>query len=326
MPLPLVPVVIGAATLLTGGAGGAVGVWGGAQLRRAKAAMATQAARYEHHYAVHLGNVAQTNTMLQVLGRSQHEAQQTVILRMKHFLERHAKQVRLHEQLILDGVDGGSERVAGLTRLETDLAGWVRGVVGSAVVGAAVPTAVRAGVAKFAVASTGTAIARLSGAAATNATLAWLGGGALAAGGGGMALGAIMLNVALVGPTVLMGGIAVKNQGTKATTAAERHRTETELAIAELTARDTFLRAVRVRVFEIDELLTRMIRDATAALDELESEAFHIDQHAEQLQRALILVKAVKDISTAPVFAGDDELHADTAALVLRYRTPSGDA
>ena len=38
----------------------------------------------------------------------------------------------------------------------------------------------------FGVASTGTAISALSGAAATNAALAWLGGGALAVGGGGI--------------------------------------------------------------------------------------------------------------------------------------------
>ncbi|MDF5718281.1 MAG: hypothetical protein PUP93_31545 [Rhizonema sp. NSF051] len=43
------------------------------------------------------------------------------------------------------------------------------------------------------VASTGTAISTLSGAAATNAMLAWFGGGAIAAGGGGMALGAAVL-------------------------------------------------------------------------------------------------------------------------------------
>ncbi len=50
----------------------------------------------------------------------------------------------------------------------------------------------------FGVASTGTAISALSGAAATNAALAWLGGGALAFGGGGMAAGEAFL--ALAGP------------------------------------------------------------------------------------------------------------------------------
>lgn len=45
----------------------------------------------------------------------------------------------------------------------------------------------------FGTASTGTAISTLSGAAATNAATAWLGGGALAAGGGGMATGSLVL-------------------------------------------------------------------------------------------------------------------------------------
>lgn len=55
-------------------------------------------------------------------------------------------------------------------------------------------------------ASTGAAIAGLSGAAATNATLAWLGGGAIAAGGGGMALGTAVLGGIIAGPALLVAG------------------------------------------------------------------------------------------------------------------------
>lgn len=50
----------------------------------------------------------------------------------------------------------------------------------------------------FGTASTGTAISALSGAAATNAALAWLGGGTVALGGGGIAGGHALL--ALAGP------------------------------------------------------------------------------------------------------------------------------
>lgn len=60
------------------------------------------------------------------------------------------------------------------------------------------PTAAMGVATTFGVASTGTAISSLSGAAATNAALAWLGGGTLAAGGGGMAAGELLL--ALSGP------------------------------------------------------------------------------------------------------------------------------
>lgn len=58
------------------------------------------------------------------------------------------------------------------------------------------PTAAMGVATTFGVASTGTAISSLSGAAATNAALAWLGGGTLAAGGGGMAAGQLLLTLA----------------------------------------------------------------------------------------------------------------------------------
>ena len=59
------------------------------------------------------------------------------------------------------------------------------------------------GVMALGTASTGAAIGGLTGVAATNATLAWLGGGALAAGGGGMALGSMVLGGIIAGPALL---------------------------------------------------------------------------------------------------------------------------
>ena len=59
----------------------------------------------------------------------------------------------------------------------------------------------------FAAASTGTAIASLSGAAATNATLAFFGGGSLAAGGLGMAGGLMVLGGLVAGPALLVMGL-----------------------------------------------------------------------------------------------------------------------
>ena len=75
------------------------------------------------------------------------------------------------------------------------------------------PTAAMGVATTFGVASTGTAISSLSGAAATNAALAWLGGGALATGGGGMAAGEALLALAgpigwsIAGVSLAIGGI-----------------------------------------------------------------------------------------------------------------------
>ena len=67
------------------------------------------------------------------------------------------------------------------------------GVVGSLATGTLTAVATYGGVGLLASASTGTAIASLSGAASTSATLAWLGGGSLATGGFGMVGGVIIL-------------------------------------------------------------------------------------------------------------------------------------
>lgn len=56
-------------------------------------------------------------------------------------------------------------------------------------------------------ASTGTALTTLSGAAATNATLAWFGGGSLAAGGGGIAAGTAALGGIIAIPALAITGI-----------------------------------------------------------------------------------------------------------------------
>lgn len=98
-------------------------------------------------------------------------------------------------------------------------AGVLLGGLGSAAAGTAggfaAAGATTAAVMALGTASTGTAIASLSGAAATNAALAALGGGAIAAGGGGMALGATMLGVSTAGIGLLVGGVIFNITGSK---------------------------------------------------------------------------------------------------------------
>lgn len=76
--------------------------------------------------------------------------------------------------------------------------GAAAGIAGGAAVASLAPTAAMWVATTFGTASTGTAISALHGAVATKAALAWLGGGALSAGGGGVAAGKALL--ALAGP------------------------------------------------------------------------------------------------------------------------------
>lgn len=315
--VPITLIIVGGATAIGGTAAGSVG---GVQIGRARKRVQRQTKQHETRHAAHLEMVTRTNDALQALGETQARAQEEVIHPMRDFLVRHAKQVRAHEHQILDGVDGANTRVVSLSAMDPDVAGWVRGVVGAASAGAATPVALSAAVVKYASASTGTPISALSGAAAQKARLAFLGGGSLASGGGGMKLGKTAGGIAAIGPAVLVAGLAVKNQGTKAKTEADRHKTEVEIAVAAFDTRDGLLRGVQDRAHELDGLLLRMMARANEAIDILESEPFDIAVHAERLQTALLLVKSVRDIATAPVADEDGNIDAGTERLIFTYR------
>lgn len=84
------------------------------------------------------------------------------------------------------------------------------GAIAGARLGAGTATGLLAAVSAAATASTGTAIASLSGAAASSATLAWIGGGSLAAGGMGVAGGTAILTGIVALPALLaVGGVLV---------------------------------------------------------------------------------------------------------------------
>lgn len=82
------------------------------------------------------------------------------------------------------------------------MGGATVGVIGGLAASGVTTSAVTA----FGVASTGTAIKTLSGAALNKAVLAAIGGGSIASGGGGVALGALILNTATLGVGLLVGG------------------------------------------------------------------------------------------------------------------------
>jgi len=89
----------------------------------------------------------------------------------------------------------------------------------TAAVGTAVGTTLAAGswtaVSILGTASTGAAIGSLHGAAATNAALAWFGGGSLAAGGGGMLAGKLALVNIVFLPIAVGAGIALNLSATE---------------------------------------------------------------------------------------------------------------
>ena len=111
----------------------------------------------------------------------------------------------------------------------------------------------------FGVASTGTAISTLSGAAATNAALAWLGGGALAAGGGGMAAGEAFF--AFAGPVGwAIAGVALLASGLMfwKTKTDQGHIEDVFTSISQ---RD--VKSYDLAIVELNERITRIIDESS---------------------------------------------------------------
>lgn len=137
-------------------------------------------------------------------------------------------------------------------------------------------------------ASTGTAISTLTGIAASNATLAWLGGGALAVGGGGVALGTCVLGGAIAGPLVLVTGIGLNASAARFETKVEHLISEINIAKEEMRTRGVLLDQVAKRA---DELMTSISKTEEAALSLMQ-----VAQNGD-LKAAYDLFKAAKALS-----------------------------
>ena len=110
----------------------------------------------------------------------------------------------------------------------------------------------------LAAASTGTAIAALHGAAATNATLAFFGGGSLAAGGLGMAGGAAVLGGLVAGPALLVLGFIVDAAASKKLEQALTNQAEAIKMTEELNTGSMQCEAIRRRTYMFYNLLARL--------------------------------------------------------------------
>lgn len=110
----------------------------------------------------------------------------------------------------------------------------------------------------FAAASTGTAIASLSGAAATNATLAFFGGGSLAAGGLGMAGGMMVLGGLVAGPALLVMGLITGAKSQEKLDQALINKAQAEKIMEALHVASDQCSAIRRRAYLFYSLLAHL--------------------------------------------------------------------
>ncbi len=223
-----------------------------------------------------------------------------------------------------DPVDGIEVSVAELPAMKDEVkevGRWISGGVAGGTAAVAAPHAALMGVSALASASTGTAISSLSGAAATNATLAWLGGGSLAAGGGGMAAGQAVLGLVAAAPAAFIGGITVAVVGSKQKTSAKKYAADVDIACENIRTATDLMPKISERVTELSGVLRSLVDRADCAIGILEGLAFDPDLHASHFSTALQLVRAIREVVNTPVLDVETgELTEVSLQIVRKYQ------
>jgi hypothetical protein len=293
---------------------------GGLKMKDAQSIADAARKRYDESTSFTKDRVGESNERIQQYGHQQEQARRLVIERMGAFIERHRQQVKQSAAQLLDGVDAEQRDIEAFTGALTADVNWIKGAGMAALTGVGVSAGIPGAVTALGAASTGTAIGSLSGAAAQSATMAWLGGGSLAAGGGGVALGTAALGVVTIGPTMLIGGLTLNVQGEKAVTQAKEYEAKVAVAVEEQATFRSFLDALDSRISEVSGVLAGLVSRAQEALSTLEQLDFDPKQHAAEFQRALSLTFAVRDVCRVPLIGDDGQMNSDMVQLILKYK------
>lgn len=176
----------------------------------------------------------------------------------------------------------------------------------------------------FGAASTGTAISALSGAAATNATLAFFGGGSLAAGGAGMAGGVMVLGGIMAGPALLVMGLITGKKADEKLEVSLANSAQADEICSELSNAAFQCDAIRRRTNMFYAFLARLdarfIPLVFQLEDVLKNEGMNYAQYSLEAKRTVLraatMAGSVKSLLDTPILTEDGALTEDSEKLI----------
>lgn len=165
-------------------------------------------------------------------------------------------------------------------------------------------------------ATTGTALSSLTGVAATNATLAWLGGGALTAGGLGMAGGMAVLGGLVAGPALALGGSMLAKQADKAYWDAKSNLDKAKEFEEQAKNIKSVLEAIQRRAEQLKGLLIGLDMPFTSLVADLRSIIYecgtdyrtYTQNDKQQIYKCAQLAKMIKTVLDTSLLNEDGNL------------------
>ena len=316
----ILPLIFGAAALLTGGAGVLAGLDGMANEEQAKEI--AEDAQSRHKYACQAIEevCGATQDLAAQYGEIQIAVKQNTIGRFIALIERIGQTCSYQDRAFVENFEGTKpQQISEYKADRLDVISIATGGMTAVKVGAVAGHSTAALVGLFGTASTGTAIGGLSGAAAHSATLACLGGGSLAAGGGGMALGSLVLGGITLGPALLVGGFMLGSKGERSLTKAVEYQAKVDIEIDKIIAVEEFLQKVQDRICELGNLVDELNDRAINILDDLESKPFNRNRDAAKFQRLALLIKALVEIMKPSILVANGKLNPATEKFAAKY-------
>lgn len=257
MPLPLLFIGLGAATAAAG-----VGktVKAGMDNSKAKSINENANRRIESRSNKLDGARKQCGSALEHLGKEKISILNTSVKKFLDSFEK-LKNVDFADSQGLNELNNlhiDSNVFAELKEMESFASSLAGGAVAGVAGGAFAAFGAYSAATTFATASTGTAIASLSGIAAKSATLAFFGGGSLAAQGLGVAGGTAVLGGLVAGPALLVMGLVTGAKASKNLDHAYANDAKADEICEQLQAATDQCKAIRRRTYMLYTLLARL--------------------------------------------------------------------
>lgn len=208
-----------------------------------------------------------------------------------------------------------------LQSMASSLAG---GLASGAMAGALTAFGAYGAAGALATASTGTAIASLSGAAATNATLAFFGGGSLAAGGLGMAGGTAVLGGLVAGPALAVLGFVAGAKASKNLDAANANYAKAKEFEEEMKTAAALCYGIRRRSAMFNRFLIRLqtvfdplVYDMTQIINEKGTDFREFsDDEKKCVASAMSLAGAIKAVLDTPILDDEGNLTEESGEII----------
>jgi hypothetical protein len=321
MPIPfLVPVLIGGGAALLGALGIGAGLDGVDSMSKAKSIGEDALKKHEESAKKEQTHIDSFNNRALAYGARKEDIANGVLNDVCSFLKEIEKRVKFDSPIFFEKVNLKPESILSF-RAETLKAQTIlSGVRNALLAGASAGKATALGASLFGVASTGTAIGSLSGAAATNATLAWLGGGSLAAGGGGMALGSVIFGGIVAAPVLAVSGFVLAAEGEKALTQAKLYEAQINEAIALSGVRIDLMDTTSLRIGELEKIIDTLEPRIIYCLSMMNAKTWKIssDSDVNRFRQMMLFSKALADVIRVPILREDGGLSGDLEEVIAR--------